>query len=330
MKKKIVFVILLLSYSVSSVSAQLGTMNEPPRLRDLQPMLVEMIYLIWALGGLFFTVLLMWIGFQYMTSAGDPQKKEELKKKGKNWLIGLVVFFLGYPIVSLIYDVIGIGSANPDCYEQVSTPGFHFFFPDVCTDPTDGTRTSIGERVDLDVLSETERAEVVARLVREDKCLFGDIVLDNFSAVYMQPNDTVVRYYDNNDDAVCEGTTYGRNSTGSPPYSYIYNGNDLEEESGNYLVYGSSCSTQTVRDSVQISDRQNICCYSDGNIVVPSQNARRRGEPIYVRLPSGLITYFWYDETSEGGGVGSCDCENGRDDDTNCPNFTETPQFTID
>ena len=123
---------------VGTVNAQLGTIDEPPRLRDLQPMLVEMIYLIWALGGLFFTVLLMWIGFQYMTSAGDPQKKEELKKKGKNWLIGLIIFFLGYPIVSTIYDVIGIGSANPECYEQVDTPGFHFFFPDVCTDAMSG------------------------------------------------------------------------------------------------------------------------------------------------------------------------------------------------
>ncbi len=118
------------------VAAQgLGTADEPPRLRDLEPLLVQLIYMIWALGGLLFTVLLIFIGVQYMASGGDPQKKEELKKKGRNWLIGLVLFFVGYPIVATIYDVLEVGVTNPECYQQVKTPGFHFFFPDVCTDP---------------------------------------------------------------------------------------------------------------------------------------------------------------------------------------------------
>jgi len=143
MRQRVLSVIIIcfsIIVGATDVFAQnLGSMDEPPRLRDLEPLLVQMVYLIWALGGIIFTILLMWIGFQYMTSAGDPQKKEELKKKGRNWLIGLVIFFVGYPIVATIYDVLGIGSSNLDCYEQISTPGFHFFFPDICTEPMLGS-----------------------------------------------------------------------------------------------------------------------------------------------------------------------------------------------
>lgn len=130
------FSIIIFLFLITFVSAQsLGTADAPPRLRDLEPLLVQIIYIVWAMGGLIFTVLLMIIGFRYMTSMGDPQKQEEIKKKGKNWIIGLIIFFIGYPIVLTIYNVIGIGETNEQCYSKIVTPGFHFFFPDVCTDP---------------------------------------------------------------------------------------------------------------------------------------------------------------------------------------------------
>lgn len=123
----------------------LGDLSSPPRLRSLEPILVQIVYMIWAFGGLIFTVLLMVIGFQYMISMGDPQKQEELKSRGKNWIIGLIIFFIGYPIILTVYNVIGIGDTNSECYEDIKTPGFHFFFPSICTDPEAGsTKYAIG------------------------------------------------------------------------------------------------------------------------------------------------------------------------------------------
>lgn len=137
-KKLLLSLIILITFLGFShiISAQsLGTLDQPPRLRDLEPVLVQVIYVIWALTGIIFALILMFIGFQYMTSLGDQQKQQELMQRGRNWLIGLFLVFLGYPLVVTIYGVIGVGENNPDCYQQVSTPGFHFFFPDVCTDP---------------------------------------------------------------------------------------------------------------------------------------------------------------------------------------------------
>ena len=128
----------LISYLffLSIASAQgLGTLDSPPRLANLEGLFVQLVYIIWGVSGLIFAVLLAFLGFQYMTSGGDAQKEEEIKKKGKNWLIGLVLVFLSYPIVLSIYKMIGIGNANSECYKSISTPGFHFFFPTVCTDP---------------------------------------------------------------------------------------------------------------------------------------------------------------------------------------------------
>ena len=119
--------------------------DSPPRLRDLEPLLVQVVYMAWALGGLIFTVILMVIGFRYMTSFGDQQKQQDLKNRGKNWIIGLIIFFIGYPIIVSIYGVIGIGEVNQDCYQDIVTPGFHFFFPEICTDPqASGDKYALG------------------------------------------------------------------------------------------------------------------------------------------------------------------------------------------
>jgi len=121
------------------VSAQtLGTATEPARLRDLEPIVVQLIYVVWGLGSLLLTIILAYIGFLYMTSLGDGQKKEEAKERGGKWLISVLIFYLAYPVLLTIYNVAGVGESN-DCYADISTPGFHFFFPDVCTDPQAGS-----------------------------------------------------------------------------------------------------------------------------------------------------------------------------------------------
>lgn len=134
--------IFLLTIGVSYAQS-LGTADSPPRLRELEALGVQLVYFVWGVTGLIFTVLLMIIGGRYMLSAGDQQKQQALKDKGKNWLFGLILIIIAYPIVLTFYNVTGIGGTSA-CYQDIKTPGFHFFFPTICTDPSAESAHALG------------------------------------------------------------------------------------------------------------------------------------------------------------------------------------------
>lgn len=52
--------------------------------------------------GLIAVAVVMWGGFQYVTSAGDPKKVELAKGRITNALIGLVIIILSYVIVNVV------------------------------------------------------------------------------------------------------------------------------------------------------------------------------------------------------------------------------------
>jgi len=137
-----VFLMFLITSGISFAQS-LGTADSPPRLRELEALGVQLVYFIWGVTGLIFTTLLIIIGVRYMLSAGDQQKQQALKDKGKNWLYGLILIFISYPIVLTFYNVTGIGGSS-ECYQDIKTPGFHFFFPKVCTDPTAESTNALG------------------------------------------------------------------------------------------------------------------------------------------------------------------------------------------
>jgi|GEM_PF-2735255 len=143
-KLSILLAVLVLLSLIVPAYAQLGTVDSPPRLRDMEVVLVQIVYFAWGAGGAIFTVILISIGFRYMFQGGDQQAQQELKDKGKRWAIGLVAFFLAYPVVLTFYNVAGIGGTGSECYEGIDTPGFHFFFPTVCTDPLAESTNALG------------------------------------------------------------------------------------------------------------------------------------------------------------------------------------------
>jgi cytochrome bd-type quinol oxidase subunit 2 len=100
----------------------------PPRLIDLQSFLVEFIDLFYALGGLFFLVLLVVIGFQWLTSAGSEETLQEVRQRLNYWLIGFLLFFLSAAIVSFIYDTLNVEY----CDGVPARPGFNIIFPGAC------------------------------------------------------------------------------------------------------------------------------------------------------------------------------------------------------
>lgn len=103
----------------------------PPTLIEVQYTVVRLIYATWACGGFIFLILLLLIGWTYMTSGGDSGKIEEAKKRGGQWIIGFLLFFLSRAIVATMMR--GLIGDNP-CYNTLRDPGFTFFFNDVCTD----------------------------------------------------------------------------------------------------------------------------------------------------------------------------------------------------
>ncbi|MBN1332114.1 hypothetical protein JW978_04565 [Candidatus Dojkabacteria bacterium] len=166
MKRYFATFFLLLFVGLGSISAQtLGTLDEPARLRDIEPIVVQMIYVVWGVGTLGLTLILMKIGFDYMTSMGDAQKQQEIRAKGSKWLISVLIFYLAYPIILTFYQVTGIGEANEECYKDILTPGFHFFFADVCTDPQAGS-----DKYDINADCVNYTDEELASLVGRGNC----------------------------------------------------------------------------------------------------------------------------------------------------------------
>jgi len=113
---------------------------EPPRIQSLEIIAVRLLYTAWACGGLLFLILLVYVGFLYMTSAGDQGKVETAKKRGGQWIIGILLFFFSQPIVATFMR--GLISDNTDCFNDLRDPGFTFFFVDVCTSGDSVTPTA--------------------------------------------------------------------------------------------------------------------------------------------------------------------------------------------
>lgn len=104
----------------------------PPRLDVLQVWFVRLLYVLWSVSGIIFTGLLMWLGFKYLTSFGNEVALGEVVKDFRKWLIGLALIFLSYPVLNTMFNVLPISDSS--CFEDISVPGFQFFFPQACRD----------------------------------------------------------------------------------------------------------------------------------------------------------------------------------------------------
>jgi len=101
----------------------------PPTLQQFELLVVKLIYSAWSLGSILWLVYFINIARLYYTS--DPNKIEEAKQRFLRWLTGIALFYLSWAIIG---NVMGIMIADgTDCFEEFNgTPGFMFFFGDVC------------------------------------------------------------------------------------------------------------------------------------------------------------------------------------------------------
>lgn len=101
-----------------------------PRLEDLQPAALNVVYFLWSLAPLVTAFNAIKLGFETMGAQGDPQKLGELKEKGKNLVIAVLFIFGSWLVVSAIISFLGIRDAA-QCFKpgSVANITFQFVFP---------------------------------------------------------------------------------------------------------------------------------------------------------------------------------------------------------
>ena len=66
--------------------------------------------MVWSAAGILLLAYLIFGGFQFMTSGGDPRKKATAQGKITDALIGFVIVFTAFWIVELVGIIIGSDS----------------------------------------------------------------------------------------------------------------------------------------------------------------------------------------------------------------------------
>lgn len=82
----------------------------------VQTILVNVVSLFFAVGGIGVVVYFVWGAVDWIMSGGDKEKVSNARKKMTNAIIGLVLLSLSYVIISLVGQVVGF---NPLGYLQL-------------------------------------------------------------------------------------------------------------------------------------------------------------------------------------------------------------------
>ncbi len=114
---------------VSPILAQGG---EPPRFGDISVLLYRLLDLMYAFGGVIFLALLIFIGFQWMSSAGNEEAIGAARQRLIYWVLGFILYFFSATIVTSIYTTLEV----KDCTGQTRTPGLSIFYENACPEPT--------------------------------------------------------------------------------------------------------------------------------------------------------------------------------------------------
>lgn len=78
----------------------------------LSGLVQNIIQMLIALAGLILFIMLLWGGFSYITSGGDPKKVEEAKGTLTNALLGLVLVAVSFLILRFIQFFTGAPITN--------------------------------------------------------------------------------------------------------------------------------------------------------------------------------------------------------------------------
>lgn len=76
---------------------------------NLASVVTNALQFIFPVAGIFLLIYLVWGGFDYLTSMGDPKKAEGARTKMTHAVIGFVIIFAAYWIVQILDYVFKLG-----------------------------------------------------------------------------------------------------------------------------------------------------------------------------------------------------------------------------
>ena len=76
--------------------------NFNPKFTNLASIVTNALPILFSIAGLILLAYLIWGGFDYLTSMGDPKKAEVGKTKITNAVIGFFLIFAAYWIVQIV------------------------------------------------------------------------------------------------------------------------------------------------------------------------------------------------------------------------------------
>lgn len=87
-----------------------GTIIDPMggRFNTIGDVINRLIPYIFALAGIILLFLIIWGGFDYLTSGGDPKKVESAGGKITHAVVGFIIIFVAYWLVQILETIFGI------------------------------------------------------------------------------------------------------------------------------------------------------------------------------------------------------------------------------
>lgn len=80
---------------------------------NLASLVTNALPLLFSIAGIFLLAYLVWGGFDYLTSMGDPKKAEAGKGKITNALLGFIIIFVAFWLVQIIDYFLKLKVYNP-------------------------------------------------------------------------------------------------------------------------------------------------------------------------------------------------------------------------
>ncbi len=81
--------------------------QSPVNFGDLGSVVTELLKYLFPFAGLLLFAYLIWGGFSYLTSGGDPKSMEQAKGKVTNAIVGFIIVFIAFWLVQLLDFMFG-------------------------------------------------------------------------------------------------------------------------------------------------------------------------------------------------------------------------------
>jgi hypothetical protein len=81
---------------------------DPTRFPNLPSLVTNALPYVFGMAGIILFIYIVWGGFDFMTSMGDPKKAESGKNKITYAILGFVIIFVAYWIVQLVIYIFNL------------------------------------------------------------------------------------------------------------------------------------------------------------------------------------------------------------------------------